>query len=267
MSSPASSTADAGGAWSFRDGRAGRFGLLFAGVWLVFLVDSLRTSWRLAWGERDVVSGWVGMAATIAFAASYLAVFSWIRARRRRLQLQVPAREAWAMIAGLCALMLVMIARHRAGGHRGGGVRRGGRRDVPVVVDGARVHRRARRRGRGLGSRGARLVRPGRPDVRGLHRGLRDVGRHPADGAQRRAAAGARGERPARGRRRAQPLRPGPARHPRPLADRHHGQGRAGATGCSTSTRSAPGPSSRTSSDSVATRSPTCGGRSRATAT
>jgi two-component system sensor histidine kinase DesK len=109
MSSPASNTVDAGGAWSFRDGRAGRFGLLFAGIWLVFLVDSLRASWRLAWSEHDVVSGWVGMVATIAFGASYLAVFSWIRTRRRRLQMQVPAREAWAMIAGLCALMLVMI--------------------------------------------------------------------------------------------------------------------------------------------------------------
>jgi two-component system sensor histidine kinase DesK len=96
--------------WPSRDGRAGRFGLLFAGVWLVFLVDSLREAWRIAWDDRTALAGWVGLAATVAFAASYLAVFSWIRGRRRRMQMRVPAREAWAMIAGLCALMAVMIA-------------------------------------------------------------------------------------------------------------------------------------------------------------
>ena len=88
--------------WPSRGGRAGRFGLLFAGVWLVFLVDSLRAAWRLAWRRgTPALAGWVGLVATVAFAASYLAVFSWIRGRRRRLQLRVPAREAWAMLAGL----------------------------------------------------------------------------------------------------------------------------------------------------------------------
>ena len=96
--------------WPSRGGRAGRFGLLFAGVWLVFLVDALRAAWRLAGDEDTALAGWVGLVATVAFAASYLAVFSWIRGRRRRMQLRVPAREAWAMLAGLCALMAVMIA-------------------------------------------------------------------------------------------------------------------------------------------------------------
>ena len=96
--------------WPSRDGRAGRFGLLFAGVWLVFLVDALRTAWRLAGDEDTALAGWVGLLATVAFAASYLAVFSWIRGRRRRMQMRVPAREAWAMLAGLCALMAVMVA-------------------------------------------------------------------------------------------------------------------------------------------------------------
>ena len=94
--------------WPTREGRAGRFGVVFAAVWLVFLVDSLRAAWRIAWGERHVAVGWVGLVATVVFAAAYLAVFSWIRARRRRLQMRVPAGEAWAMIAGLVALMLVM---------------------------------------------------------------------------------------------------------------------------------------------------------------
>ena len=73
-------------------------------------------------------------------------------------------------------------------------------------------------------------------------------------------------ERRAGRRERAHPLRPRPARHPRPLAHRHHRQGRARATGCSTSTPSGPGPSWPTSSGSRATRSPTCAAPSRATA-
>ena len=95
--------------WPSRDGRAGRFGILFAAVWLVFLVDTLREAWRTASDERTAVAGWLGLLATVGFAASYLAVFSRIRARRRRLEMRVPAAQAWAMIAGLCALMAVMI--------------------------------------------------------------------------------------------------------------------------------------------------------------
>ena len=56
--------------WPSRDGRAGRFGLLFAGVWLVFLVDPLRAAWRLAGDEDTALAGWVGLVATVAFAAS-----------------------------------------------------------------------------------------------------------------------------------------------------------------------------------------------------
>jgi two-component system sensor histidine kinase DesK len=103
-----SSQAETGG-WSFREGRAGRFGLLFAGVWLVFLFDSLKAAWQIAWGERNAFAGWVGLVATVAFAISYLAVFWWIRDRRRRLKMRVPQGEAWAMLGGLGALMLVMV--------------------------------------------------------------------------------------------------------------------------------------------------------------
>ncbi len=109
MSTPLGGTADTGGVWSFREGRAGRFGLVFAAVWLVFLVDSLRAAWRTAWGEHDVVAGWIGLVTTIVFAASYLVIFSIIRHRRRQLQMRVPVAEAWAMIAWLVALMLVMV--------------------------------------------------------------------------------------------------------------------------------------------------------------
>ena len=96
--------------WPTHEGRAGRFGVVFAAVWLVFLFDSLRAAWRIAWGEGHEAAGWVGLVATVVFAATYLVFFSWIRARRRRLQMRVPAREAGAMLAVLVALMLVMVA-------------------------------------------------------------------------------------------------------------------------------------------------------------
>jgi two-component system sensor histidine kinase DesK len=96
--------------WTHRNGRAGRFGIAFAAVWLVFLVDSLRHAWSVAWGDRHAVAGWVGVVATVGFAVAYLLVFSWVRARRRRLGPQVPARQAWAMLGVLCGVMAVMTA-------------------------------------------------------------------------------------------------------------------------------------------------------------
>ena len=95
--------------WPSRSGRGGRYGLAFAAVWLVFLVDSLKEAWRLAWGDRTSVAGWVGLVSLLCFVAAYLAVFSFIRQRRRRLQMRLPAREAAAALTLLCALMLVMV--------------------------------------------------------------------------------------------------------------------------------------------------------------
>ena len=37
------------GAWTGRDGRPGRLGVPFAAVWLVFLADSFRDAWTIAW--------------------------------------------------------------------------------------------------------------------------------------------------------------------------------------------------------------------------
>ena len=52
------------GGWALRDGRPGRGGLVFAAVWLVFLVDPFRDAWDIAWHGPDPVRGWVGMLAT-----------------------------------------------------------------------------------------------------------------------------------------------------------------------------------------------------------
>jgi two-component system, NarL family, sensor histidine kinase DesK len=94
--------------WTFADGRAGRFGVVFAAVWLVFLADSFRDAWRIAWGDRDSAAGWVGLFATVAFAVAYIAAFSWLRGRRHRLVVAVEPVHGAAVISGLCALGLLM---------------------------------------------------------------------------------------------------------------------------------------------------------------
>ena len=86
----------------------GRGGLVFAAVWLVFLADSLRQAWELAWNGRDTVAGLVGLLATVGFAAAYLAAFSWVRGRRRRLVTHVEPAAAALILAGLLGLAAVM---------------------------------------------------------------------------------------------------------------------------------------------------------------
>jgi two-component system sensor histidine kinase DesK len=103
------SSLDATGGWTSREGRPGRYGVVFAAIWLVFLVDSLREAWRIAWSNHDRVAGWIGIVATIAFAVAYIAVFSWVRARRRRLETRVPLGEGVVALALLAGLMLVMV--------------------------------------------------------------------------------------------------------------------------------------------------------------
>jgi two-component system sensor histidine kinase DesK len=65
--------------WEVDGSRPGRFGLLFIGIWTVFLLQPLQAGWNL----RDQPVGWIGMAAVVAFATWYLAVFA---ARRQDLR-------------------------------------------------------------------------------------------------------------------------------------------------------------------------------------
>jgi len=95
------------GAWTFRDGRAGRFGVVFAAVWLVFLADGFQKAWSIAWSDRDAVAGWVGLVALAAFAACYLAAFVWIRGRRHRMEVVVPPRISILMLSVLLGLTVV----------------------------------------------------------------------------------------------------------------------------------------------------------------
>ena len=87
-----------------REGGPGRWGILFAAVWLVFLVDPLRTSWA----QRDQVSGIVGLVATVLFGACYLAVWHWLRTQRHSLVERPPLAAAVAQLAVLIGLAVVM---------------------------------------------------------------------------------------------------------------------------------------------------------------
>ena len=84
----------------------GRWGSLFAGVWLLYLLTPLEE----AWSRRDTVRGWAGLVLTLVFATCYLLVF--LRLRRRRepgTPFQVPASNAarWGIVGGLATLAVL----------------------------------------------------------------------------------------------------------------------------------------------------------------
>ncbi|HEU5036565.1 MAG TPA: histidine kinase [Nocardioides sp.] len=83
----------------------GRLGPLFAAVWLFFLIDPLATGWQ----HRDDVAGVVGMVATVAFAAVYMALWIRIRADRHRLVETPPLRFTIPYLAALAGLAVVMV--------------------------------------------------------------------------------------------------------------------------------------------------------------
>jgi two-component system sensor histidine kinase DesK len=100
-----SAVTDSGSDWTGQDGRAGRFGILFAAVWLVFLVYPLQAGWA----ARDSVPGWIGIVATVAFGAAYLLSFGHVRRERLRRQQDWQPAEGPLVLAGLVALGLVMV--------------------------------------------------------------------------------------------------------------------------------------------------------------
>jgi len=86
----------------------GRGGIVFAAVWLVFLVDSLHKAWQLAWNGRDTVAGLVGLVATVGFAVAYLIAFAWVRRRRHQELVRVQPAQAALVLAGLLAIAAVV---------------------------------------------------------------------------------------------------------------------------------------------------------------
>jgi two-component system sensor histidine kinase DesK len=99
----------ASGGWTYRNGRAGRAGILFAAVWLVFLASTLRDAWDAAWKDQDRLAGWIGLLATVAFAVVYLAAFAWLRSRRHRFVTAVDPLHTAVILGSLLALTAVMV--------------------------------------------------------------------------------------------------------------------------------------------------------------
>jgi two-component system, NarL family, sensor histidine kinase DesK len=78
-----------------------RWGLAFAGIWLFYLLSPLSAAWAL----RDEARGWVGIVATLLFAAIYLGVFVRMRWRRTFAPFRAPLEPAQGL-----AVVLVMVA-------------------------------------------------------------------------------------------------------------------------------------------------------------
>ncbi|WP_424805420.1 sensor histidine kinase [Rhodococcus sp. 27YEA15] len=85
--------------------RWNRFGIVFAAVWMVFLVGPFVDSWNL----RGELRGWTGMFATLAFATLYLFVFARTRIRRQSQLVQPTFPESALILSVLTALAAVMI--------------------------------------------------------------------------------------------------------------------------------------------------------------
>jgi two-component system sensor histidine kinase DesK len=84
-----------------------RWGLMFAGIWLFYLLSPLGAAW-----DRQDLRGWVGIVATLLFAAIYLAVFVRMRRRRAGTPFRPPMRPAQgvAVVLAEVALAVVMCA-------------------------------------------------------------------------------------------------------------------------------------------------------------
>ncbi len=83
----------------------GRLGPLFAGIWLFFLLDPLLTGWA----HRDSAAGIAGMVATLAFAATYMALWVRMRSDRARLVADPPLSFTAPYLTGLVALGALMV--------------------------------------------------------------------------------------------------------------------------------------------------------------
>jgi two-component system sensor histidine kinase DesK len=88
--------------------RPGRFGWVFAGIWLFYLVEPLRTAWRST--SEPLAVRALAIAALLAFAAGFLWFFVAWRRRphdQARIGRRPPARVVFTAL-GLGALLLVL---------------------------------------------------------------------------------------------------------------------------------------------------------------
>jgi two-component system sensor histidine kinase DesK len=81
---------------------------MFAGIWLFYLLSPLSA----AWSQRDTISGWIGIVATLLFAAVYLTTFVQMRWRRTGAPFRAPVGrlKAAGLVLAEVALGAVMCA-------------------------------------------------------------------------------------------------------------------------------------------------------------
>ncbi|WP_219996182.1 sensor histidine kinase [Nocardioides humi] len=84
----------------------GRLGPMFAAIWLAFLLDPVRA----AWTDLPAAHAWLGLVATLVFAATYLALWIAVRTDRARLVQVPPLRTRLVWMAALSGLAAVMVA-------------------------------------------------------------------------------------------------------------------------------------------------------------
>jgi two-component system, NarL family, sensor histidine kinase DesK len=81
-----------------------RWGLMFAAIWLFYLLSPLSAAW-----DRQDLRGWIGMVATLAFAAVYLAVFLRMRWRPTGAPFRAPIRPAQGIAVVLLEIALAVV--------------------------------------------------------------------------------------------------------------------------------------------------------------
>jgi two-component system sensor histidine kinase DesK len=79
-----------------------RWGGLFAAIWLFYLLNPLEAAWE----KRDTAAGWVGIVATLLFAALYLGVFLVLRFRR---PIGTPFRATPSTAVGVVAIVVQVV--------------------------------------------------------------------------------------------------------------------------------------------------------------
>ncbi|EXG79660.1 sensor histidine kinase [Cryptosporangium arvum] len=84
--------------------RMARFGWLFGGIWLFYLVDPA----QVAWEQDNVVLRVLGLAALLAFALWYLGIFTFVRSTRFRLW-EDEVRRSWTAIGVLVLLAALTV--------------------------------------------------------------------------------------------------------------------------------------------------------------